>query len=112
MKLKRFSHYSFLFGMAAVCLGVAGQVLLQSKYIIPSIIFFILAVGFVIFAFKKQPGPTTILSTYKSKKKEKWPQRSTIAGGVAIVFAFLAFVMFDLPVPPIYPWLLHLTSIV
>src|ERR1035437_1473371 len=110
--LNRFSRYSFFFGLAALCLGVAGQYLLQIKYIVPSIIFFILAVGLVIFAFKKQPGPNTILSAYKSKKNEKWPRRSYIAGGVAIVFAILAFLMFDLPVPPIYPWLLHLTSIV
>jgi 4-amino-4-deoxy-L-arabinose transferase-like glycosyltransferase len=107
----RFSRYSFLFGLVALCLGVAGQFLLQSNHIVLSIIFFILAVGLVIFAFQKQPGLNTILSSYKLKKNEKWPRRSYIVGGVAIVFAILAFLMFDILVSPIYPWLLHLTSI-
>ena len=107
----RFSRYSFLFGLVALCLGVAGQFLLQIKYIVPSIISFILALGLAIFAFQKQSGPNTILSSNGLEKNEKWPLRSYIVGGVAIFFAILAFLTFDLSVSPIFPWLFHLTSI-
>ncbi|MGD0879597.1 MAG: PA14 domain-containing protein [Anaerolineales bacterium] len=92
-------------------LGVSGQFLLQINQIVPSIIFFILAVGLAILAFQEQTGPKIILSSNELEKNEKWPLRSFIVGGVAIFMTILAFLMFDAPIPPIYPWLLHLTSI-
>ena len=102
---------SFVFGLVALCLAGAGQFLLQNKYIVPAIISFILAVGLAIFAFQKQTGPNPILSSNELEKNEKWPLRSTIVSGVAIFFAILAFLTFDISVPPIYPWVFHLISI-
>jgi 4-amino-4-deoxy-L-arabinose transferase-like glycosyltransferase len=111
MSLNRFSRYSFLFGLVALCLAGAGQFMLQLKYFVPSIISFFLAVGLAILAFKHQTGPNPSLSSTELEKHEKWPLRSYIVGGAAIFFTIIAFLTFDISVPPIYPWLFHLTSI-
>ncbi len=109
--LKRFPQISFFCGLAALFFGVAGQFLLEANHILLAIIFFILAVGLVVFAFRKQPGPSTTLTLYQPLRDSKWSRRGYITGGVAIVIALLAFWMFTTSIPSIFPWLLHLTSI-
>lgn len=109
--LVRFSWVSFFCGLAALIMSGTGQFLLRTNQILSAIIFFILSVGLIVFAFRRQLGPIIILSSYQAVKNGKCPRRGYMTGGLAIVFAVLAFWLFTTSLPSIYPWLLHLASI-
>ena len=109
--LSRFKPLQFVFGIAALGIGLAGQLLLRSGYTWLAIILFLIAVGLFIFALRKQPGPEPVLGSSEIEKLERSSWVSYSTGGIAIIFAALAFWMFTSSIPPIYPWLLHLASI-
>ena len=95
----------------ALMMGIIGQLLLNANQPLLAAILYLFAVGLVIFAFRKQPGPDVILSPFQPVEQVKWTHRGYITAGLAVLSAAAAFWMFTTKLPAIYAWLLHLLSI-
>jgi DNA-binding beta-propeller fold protein YncE/4-amino-4-deoxy-L-arabinose transferase-like glycosyltransferase len=108
--LAKYESINFIGGLVALLLGVSGQLLLKSNQPASAIILYLLAVGLLVVAMRKLPGPDLVLATFQPRERGKWYWWGYITGGLVIVSAGLAFWMFTTSIPPIYPWLLHLAS--
>jgi DNA-binding beta-propeller fold protein YncE len=109
--LDRLKPTSLFCGIGALLIGILGQLLLASGLVLFAVGFYILALFLFLWAFRKLPAPSVILSAVKEISFKNWPRWRYITAGCSIVFTALAFYLFSTSVLAIIPWLLHVSSI-
>ncbi|MBL8077485.1 MAG: glycosyltransferase family 39 protein [Anaerolineales bacterium] len=111
--LKKYNFGYFVLGLCALLVGFAGQLFLRSSQPLPfSIVLYAFSIILLVFALHKGAGPQVRLSIIPSGMQLNRSRLGYLFGGLAIIFLILAFWLFDSTVSPLYPWLLHIFSIV
>jgi 4-amino-4-deoxy-L-arabinose transferase-like glycosyltransferase len=101
-------------GLIALVIGVTGQFVVWSNQLLIGAILIGIAVLLFVIIFRTQAVSDSKLTTdpwIQQSFNPEWTLWGGITLGLAVLFAGLAFWLFGISIPAIYPWLLHLGSI-
>jgi len=114
MYVKNHKNKKMVIGISilAILLSIIGQFLLSNGLLLISALLYVLSTFLIVYSISRET-PRSSFSMQETKKLvfSKTPIGYLILGG-SVVFSILSFSLFETEVQQIFPWLIHIVSII